>query len=113
MQLIAYLAPKTSRISVSNYQNEPINKVHMDKKNRLMAFVSIAAMLTGCAKEALGPTADGVATEDNSDGIVSGPVSVVAGLPGADTKTSYTYDDENKVMKVAWEKGDKIFSLYS
>ncbi len=86
----------------------------MDKKNRLMAFVSIAAMLTGCAKEALVPVTDVTVIEDGSEeGVIGGAVSVVAGLPGKDTRTTYSYDEENNVMKVAWEKGDKIFSYAS
>ncbi len=86
----------------------------MDKKNRLIAFVGIAAMLAGCAKEAPVPAADAAVTEDDSEGtVISGPVSVTAGLPGKDTRTTYSYDEGSNVMKVAWEKGDKIFSYYS
>ncbi len=85
----------------------------MDKKNRLIAFVSIAAMLTGCAKEAPGPAVDAAVAEDDSEGIISGPVSVTAGLPGDDTRTAYTYDADNNVMKVAWENGDKIYCILS
>lgn len=83
----------------------------MNRKNRFTAFACIAAMLAGCAKEAPVPVTDVTVIEDDSeDGVIDGPVSVVAGLPGKDTRTTYSYDEGGNVMKVAWEEGDKIFS---
>ncbi len=83
----------------------------MNSKNRFTAFACIAAMLAGCAKEAPVPVTDVTVIEDDSEEkIIDGPVSVIAGLPGNDTRTTYSYDGDSNVMKVAWEEGDKIFS---
>ncbi len=83
----------------------------MNRKNRFTAFACIAAMLAGCAKEAPVPVTDVTVIEDDSEvDVIEGPVSVTAGLPGKDTKTTYSYDEGSNVMKVAWEKGDQIFS---
>ncbi len=83
----------------------------MNKTIRFTAFVCITAMLVGCAKEAPLPVTDVTVIEDDSEaGVIDGPVSVRAGLPGKDTRTTYSYDEDGNVMKVAWEKGDQIFS---